>query len=219
MEFIHSLFYWLITATWVRLVVKINIKGEISGRENIPRKGPLIIASNHINEADPPIIAALIPRRIVWMGKQELFDILFFGGLYHLYGAIPVRRFQADLKALRKAQEALRKGLALGMFPEGTRSRSGHLGKGEPGTALIALRTGAPILPIGIAGTETVKLPWALFKRTPVRVAIGEPFTLPKVDRIRTPMVEEGTETIMRRIAALLPPQYRGVYAAAVASS
>ena len=214
----NTVFYWANVSTWIRLVVLINLKREVIGLENVPRRGPVILASNHCSEADPAIVITATPRRIVWLGKQELFDIPVFGVLYHFYGVIPVRRFEADLTALRKADEALRRGHVLGMFPEGTRSRDGKLGRGAPGTALIALRSGAPILPVAVSGSEAIVLPGSFLRRTPVRVTFGEPFHLPQVERIRTPVVEECSQLIMRKIAALLPPRYRGEYAAAVAA-
>ncbi len=215
---VHAVWYWTNVFIWIRPVIWINTKHRVTGLEKVPRKGPLILACNHLNEADPGILSALIPRRIAWMTKRELFDIPFWGLHYRLYGAIPVRRFEADLAALHKSEQALRRGLVLGMFPEGTRSRTGGLGKGYPGTALIALRTGAPILPVAIWGTEHIRLPRAFLQRTPVWLAIGEPFSLSKPERIRTPIVQEATDLIMAKIARLLPPQYRGVYAQAAAA-
>lgn len=212
-EWFHTAYYWANVATWVRLIIWLLTEREVKGRENIPRRGPLILASNHMNLADPPVLTALMPRRVVWMAKEELFDIPVFGVLYHLFGCIPVRRFEADLRALRRTQETLRRGLVLGMFPEGTRSAGRGLLPGEPGTALIAMRTGAPVMPVAIWGTEGVRLPAAFFRRTKVSVVFGEPFVLPRRERIRKEDVMEGTELIMRRIAALLPPHYRGAYA------
>jgi 1-acyl-sn-glycerol-3-phosphate acyltransferase len=101
------------------------------------------------------------------------------------------------------------------MFPEGTRSRHPGLGKGHPGTAVIALRSGVPIVPVGVSGTETVGIPSVFFRRTRVRVAFGQPFTLPQGQRLTTELAEEGTERIMKEIAALLPKAYRGAYAGA----
>lgn len=208
-------YYWANINTWVRFLVWLNTRRHVTGLEKIPRKGPLILASNHFSEADPPILSVLFPRRIVWMAKRELFNIPIVGIMYHLFGAIPVRRFEADTTALRQAEETIRRGLALGMFPEGTRGHGGALRKGYPGTALIALRTGAPVLPIALWGTENISLPRAFLQRTSVWVSFGEPFFLPQVERIRTAAVAEGTELIMSKIAALLPPQHRGVYAQA----
>ncbi len=212
-ELFHTIFYWLTALTWARALILLCIKRDVQGWKNIPRRGSLILASNHLNLADPPIITVTFPRRIVWMAKQELFDMPVIGLLYHLYGLIPVRRFEADLRALRRSERALRRGGVLGMFPEGTRSGRPGLNAAEPGTALLALRTGVPVLPVAIWGTEGVRLPAAFFRRTQVHIAFGQPFRLPRPQHIAKEDVQEGTDEIMRRIAALLPPEYRGVYA------
>ena len=212
-DWLHTFFYWLNVWTWGQPLIWLVTKREVKGRKNIPRRGPLILASNHLNLADPPILTSLIPRRVVWMAKQELFDVPVLGLLfYRSVGCIPVRRFEADLRALRRSQQALRRGYILGMFPEGTRGGRRGLKPGEPGTALLALRTGAPVLPVAIWGTEGVKLPAALFRRTHAHVVFGEPFYLSKSKRPTREQVTEGTDQIMRRIAALLPLEYRGVY-------
>ncbi len=209
---LQGLFYWFCVHTWVRLILLIVTSRDIKGRENIPREGGVILTSNHFSVGDPPILTGVFPRRLAWMAKQELFDIPVFGKLYNMGGFIPVRRFEGDLHALRLSQRALRRGLVLGMFPEGTRS-GGRLGRGEPGSALIALRTGAPILPVAIWGTENAKLPRDLLRRTHVNIRYGEPFRLPESTRVTKEQVAAGTEEIMTRIAALLPAQYRGAYA------
>ena len=209
----HAAYYWVNVMTWVRLIIRLVIRSRIQGLERVPRKGALILASNHLNLADPPILTALTPRRIIWMGKQELFDIPVFGILYHLFGCIPVRRFHADLRALRRSQETLQRGLVLGMFPEGTRSGETGLGQGEPGTALLALRTNTPVMPVAIWGTEGIKLPRDFFRRTTVQIVYGEPFYLPRPERLTKEAVEAGAHTIMRHIAELLPERYRGIYA------
>jgi 1-acyl-sn-glycerol-3-phosphate acyltransferase len=210
----HAVFYWINVRSWASAIILLVTRREIKGRERIPRKGALILASNHLNLADPPILTVMMPRRVVWMGKQELFDIPVFGVLYHLFGCIPVRRFHADLRALRRSQEALQRGLVLGMFPEGTRSGEAGMGPGEPGTALLAMRTNTPIMPVAIWGTEGVRLPRAFLPPwTSVHIVFGEPFYLTKPQRVTKEAVEEGAEQIMRRIAALLPERYRGVYA------
>jgi len=209
----HAVFYWVNIRSWASALVWLVTRRDIKGREGIPRKGGLILASNHLNLTDPPILSIVMPRRVVWMSKQELFDIPVFGLLYHLFGCIPVRRFQADLRALRRSQDALQRGLVLGMFPEGTRSAGRGLGQAEPGTALLAIRTDTPVMPVAIWGTEGVKLPRDFFRRTPVHMVFGEPFRLPKPQRLTKEAVEEGADLIMRRIAELLPERYRGVYA------
>jgi len=209
----HAVFYWVNIRSWAWLIVWLVTRRAIRGREGLPSQGALILARPPLNLADPPILTVVMPRRVVWMGKQELFDIPVFGLLYHLLGCIPVRRFQADLRALRRSQAALQRGLVLGMFPEGTRSAGQGLTRAEPGTALLAIRTDTPVMPVAIWGTEDVRLPRDFFRRTPVHVVFGEPFRLPKPQRLTKEAVEEGADLIMRRIAELLPERYRGVYA------
>ena len=212
-ERLQEAFYWLNIWTWIRPALWVVTRQDIMGKENVPRKGALIFTCNHFSIGDPPLLLGIFPRRIVWMAKQELFDAPVFGKLYNLGGFIPVRRFEGDLRAIRRSQDALRRGRVLGMFPEGTRS-GGHLGRAEPGTALIALRTGAPVLPAAIWGTEHVELPRDLFRRTRVRVRFGEPYRLPNPGRITRESIARGSDEIMRRIAELLPAEYRGEYAA-----
>jgi len=210
----HAVFYWINVRSWMSALIWLVTRRDIKGRERIPRKGGLILASNHLNLTDPPILTVMMPRRVVWMSKQELFDIPVFGFVYNLFDCIPVRRFQADLRALRRSQEALRRGLVLGMFPEGTRSGESGLGRGEPGTALLAMRTNTPVMPVAIWGTEGIRLPRVFFPPwTSVHVVFGEPFRLPKPQRLTKEAVEEGADLIMRRIAELLPERYRGIYA------
>jgi 1-acyl-sn-glycerol-3-phosphate acyltransferase len=151
-----------------------------------------------------------------------MFGWPILGPAFRAFGAFPVRRTEADLAALRQATELIEEGRTLIMFPEGTRSRTGGLTKAHPGTGLLALRTGAPIVPVAVTGTFGVSWPWIFLKPYSIKrvtVTFGEPFTLPPVDRINTKSAEAATEAIMRRIAALLPEQYRGVYAEATPES
>ncbi|MGH2587591.1 MAG: lysophospholipid acyltransferase family protein [Dehalococcoidia bacterium] len=207
----YAFFYRLMTRTML-VVVWIFGRYKVTGKERVPADGPLIVVANHLNNADPPLLGASIPRRIHFMAKQELFDSR--GGIFvRWFGSFPVRRFEADLAALRQAQSILKEGGVIGMFPGGHRSDGGGMGPPHPGTALIALRTGVPLLPVGITGTEAIRTAKVLLQKPPIRVVIGEPFVLPADRRITAEQVRAGTEEIMRRIAALLPPRYRGVYA------
>ncbi len=207
----EAAFYWL-TTRLMRLVVWTFGRYEVVGRERVPRTGPLLVVANHLHNADPPLLGASIPRRIRFMAKQELFARRPWGFFIRLFGAFPVRRFEADLQALRRAEQLLREGWAVGMFPEGHRSHGRGLQTPFPGTALLALRSGASVLPVAITGTEVIRSPAVLFKKPRIRVVIGEPFTLPTAGRITSETVHAATEEIMRRIAALLPPAYRGIY-------
>ena len=151
--------FYQVNIAWVRALLWAVSSRDVRGLENVPRKGPLILASNHLNNADPPVLGATTPREISWLTKAEWFKTPLIGWMFKMGGMIPVRRFEADLGALREAQEMLQAGGCLGMFPEGTRSKTAELQRGEPGSALIALRTGAPVQPVALWGTEKVRLP------------------------------------------------------------
>ena len=185
---------------------------EAVGREHVPASGGVIVVSNHLNNADPPMIQRALPRYIVFMAKKEMLDAPLVGLLFRAWGAFPVRRGEADLGALRTACQVVQRGEMLMMFPEGTRSRTGQIGEGHPGTAMIARRTGAPILPVAITGTEGIAWPGVFLRPrsiSHVRVAIGEPFVLGKDGRANSQALRADTDEIMAHIAALLPKQYR----------
>jgi len=188
--------------------------------ERVPLRGPLIVVSNHMNLADPPLLCASIPRRVVFMAKEELVYSRRGGHLIRAFGALPVRRGALDREALRQTRALLERGMALGMFPEGTRSRNGQMQRAYPGTALIALRSGVPILPVGITGTEKIRNMRQVLARPRITVTIGEPFHLPPLQgRASAAELVDLTKLIMARIARLLPPSYRGVYSGAVEAS
>jgi 1-acyl-sn-glycerol-3-phosphate acyltransferase len=214
MSLINEIFY-RINSAWVQALVFLCTKRDIKGRENVPREGPLIVVSNHMNNADPPVLEIAIPRNVRWLTKAEWFKTPVIGWLFKLAGMIPVKRFEADLHALREAQKLLDRGGCLGMFPEGTRSKGKGLKTGEPGSALIALRSGAPILPIALWGTENVRLPRDIFGRTRVHMRIGKPFVLRPANpkKVTREDIAAGTHQIMATIAEMLPEKFRGVYA------
>jgi 1-acyl-sn-glycerol-3-phosphate acyltransferase len=201
-----------------RAMTHVAIEGAI---HEMPREGPLIIASNHASNLDVPVIGAwLIPklgRRIHWLGKKELFDWPIVGWVAAHGGVHPVDRGGADVDAFRLAQRILDGGHVLFVFPEGTRSPDGALQEARDGIALLALRTGAPIVPVGISGSHRV---WPKGQRLPhpggrVTVHVGRPFRpadeLPE-STDRTTAKRLTTRMIMNRIADLLPPRQRGAY-------
>ena len=216
MKYVRPVIYWPARALIIGIALLVA-RIEVVGREKMPRQGALILVSNHLNNADPPVLGIISPRRLVFMAKHEALRWPIVGLFIRLGAAFPVRRFEADIGALRRASLVLREGEVLAMFPEGTRSKEGRLGDAYPGTALVALRSGSPILPIGVTGTEGISVSRVLRdavrrRRAHVRVVIGDPFFLPPVSRITAEEVARCTDVIMSRIAFLLPSSYRGQY-------
>ncbi len=205
---------------FARAMSRITVEGAI---EEIPRTGPVILAANHASNLDAVVLGSwLMPklgRRIHWLGKKELFDWPLVGWAAANGGVHPVDRGAADVEAFRLAKRILDEGHILFVFPEGTRSPDGALQEAQDGVAVLAIRTGAPIVPLGIAGSNRV---WPKGQKLPhpggrVTARVGRPFrpadALPPDTDRRTakPLV---TRMIMDRIAALLPPSQRGVYGA-----
>ena len=187
---------------------------EVRGRERVPRTGPLIIVANHQSNADPPVMVYAIPRAIFFMAKRSLFWGPVVSYLLRAVHVYPVDRDGRDTDALRWAQRTLSGGDALLIFPEGTRSPGG-LRKATDGLAYLALSSGATVLPVAITGTERIRGMFCIaFHFQRLRVAIGEPLTLPRPEgRLSRVHLQQATDEVMTRIAALLPPSYRGVYA------
>jgi 1-acyl-sn-glycerol-3-phosphate acyltransferase len=205
------IFYW--TATYVlRFVLMVVGRWKVNGREHLPREGGVILVSNHLSNADPPILGAAVARRRVrFMAKQELFKYPF-GIVPRLYGAFPVKRFEADLGALMNAERLLKRGEILGMFPEGTRTRTGVIGKPHPGTALIAIRSGVPVVCCSLSGTEALRKPLNLLKKPRITVTLSEPITFEQQKRPTPEAIEAATKAIFDRIIDGLPDEYHRTY-------
>jgi len=206
--------FYYVGRVMVWVLLSLLTRWRVRGKENIPSQGPLLIVANHLNLADSPLLGVSLSRKVVFMAKEELFRSSFSGYFIRSFGAFPVHRGQLDREALRQAGQALAQGQALGMFPEGMRSRGGQLRRAFHGSALIALRSGAPILPVGITGTEKIKGAAWLLRRPQITVNIGHPFHLPPVSsKLTKAELAELTNYIMGHIAELLPLEYRGHYA------
>lgn len=161
--------YWLLWCV-AHVVVRVLYRVSYTGGGNVPRKGPVIICANHLGWWDPVIFALACRRRIYFMAKAELFRNKAFALLLRALGAFPVRRGEPDRAALTRALDLLKEGKALGIFPEGTRDRTGAFRRAEPGVGLIILKSGAPVVPGYFSG------PYGF--RRPVRLVIGRPVTV-----------------------------------------
>lgn len=198
----------------MRLLLLFFTRWQVTGRENIPSQGPVLIIANHINTADPPLLSVSIGRRVIFMAKEELFRSRIIGYFVRTFGSFAINRQRPDRQALRNAHRVLADGIALAMFPEGKRSHNAQLQTAFPGSALIATRDRSiPILPVGIHGTENIKGVFWLLSRPKITVNIGPPFYLPttngKLTRVELARL---TGFMMRHIAELLPSEYRGIY-------
>lgn len=182
--------------------------------KKVPLHGPLILITNHINFLEAPIIyTRLMPRKMTAFGKIETWNGAFLGWLFTLWGIIPIERGEPDRKALRSGLAALKEKQILGIAPEGTRSNHGRLLKGHPGVVMMALLSGAPILPVVHYGSEKYKQNFKRLKRTEVNILVGKPFMLDVGNKkVTHAMREQMTTDIMIQMAKLLPPAYRGEY-------
>lgn len=168
---------------------------KMEGKENIPKTGPVIICSNHISNLDPPIVGVTSPRTIYFMAKEELFKNKIIGGILKRVHAFPVKRGMRDRQALRDGLAVLKEGQTLGLFPEGTRSKTGEIGKGLAGAGFFAMKSNATIIPCAIVG------PYKPF--TPLKVVYGKPVMIEKLVKEKA-SAQEVTDKIMTEIQKLL---------------
>jgi 1-acyl-sn-glycerol-3-phosphate acyltransferase len=186
---------------------------ERQGWEHIPPSGPVIMMINHVAFLDPVILTGLMPRPLVSMAKVEAYEDKVLGPLLHAFDSIPVNRGAADLSALRRVLDALEAGLAVLIAPEGHRSESGGLGEAHEGIAFVAYRAKVPIVPVGISGTPAFKHNYWKMKKTPITYRFGQPFTLDSGgERVTADILKQMTDEAMYQLAALLPPEQRGLY-------
>jgi len=199
----------------IRAAMLLLTRTHVRGCENVPPSGAAIVVSNHIASIDPGILVGVLPRPIALMSKIENYrgPLKLF---MPMVGAFTVRRGAVDRRALTTAEHVLRQGRLLCLFPEGTRSHNGALGAAHGGAALLALKSGALIVPVALTGTQRVfrrRFPW--LGRPRVTVTIGAPFSVKPLERpARREDRDQVTELMMTHIAALLPPELRGDYTA-----
>jgi len=199
----------------LRPLMYLFTKTEFYGAEHIPETGPLMVVTNHLSRLDIPLLF-LTPKReeIRAMVTDKYLEYPFLKIIILLAESIWLDRTKADYAAFRQAEDVLKQGYALGISPEGTRSKSGKLQAGKPGAALLASKTGVTIVPVGLAGTESGFKKLFRLKRPRLVARFGPSFNLEPLNREnRSEKLQEYTDEIMCRIAALLPAEYRGVYA------
>lgn len=180
----------------LRFLFSIFFRFQVIGVENIPKTGPAIICPNHISNLDPPIVGCASTRIIHFMAKEELFKIPLFRKLLERLYAFPVNRSGGGRKALKTSLELLKQDKILGIFPEGTRSKTGKLGKGHIGAALLASKVGAPIIPTAIIG------PYRLFR--PVCIIFGKPINPQECGKDSENPVQDLTDHLMQEIQGLI---------------
>jgi 1-acyl-sn-glycerol-3-phosphate acyltransferase len=195
------------------LITLFTMKARVSGMENFPEKGPALVLINHLGDADAVLLGASIPYPIDALGKIELHEHPVVGGIFRAYGVIWIHRGRPDRKALHAALAGLAEGRVIAMAPEGRESVTGALEDGHQGAAFIALKSGAPVVPIVMTGTENSNIYGHIkrFKRAAVTLTVGKPFVLQEATDRHT-RLQEGTRQIMQTLAGLLPESYRGHY-------
>ena len=206
--------YYTIGTSLTRFFFTLFARCQVEGKEAIPPKGPLIVVSNHISNADVPLLAMSLPRKLFFMAKGGLFKGPIASSILDGLGVHRLKREGTDVAALRWALRLLERDVALLIFPEATRSRTAPMNRAGPGVGYLALKTQVPILPVAITGTEGVSAMWRVpFPFCRMNVRIGEPFTLPIIEgKLTRSLLEHATEMIMYRLASLLPERYRGYY-------
>lgn len=204
-------------------IIRIIIRGlfntltrvRIQGIENVPQTGGCLLAVNHLSMLEPPLVFGMLKReKITALVAKKHRQKLFFRWLIRAVDGIWINREETDFQALREALAFLKDGGALGIAPEGTRSQTGALIEAKPGVAYLADKARVPVVPVAVTGTETAFSQLKRLRRPNLDLRFGEPFDLPPVKRnTRAEDLQRNTDEIMCRIAALLPPPYRGVYA------
>ncbi|HEX7461458.1 MAG TPA: lysophospholipid acyltransferase family protein [Dermatophilaceae bacterium] len=207
-----GLMLYLLTRTLVAPVARLIYRPVIEGRENIPRSGPLLLASNHLSFIDSFVIPLVTPRRVVFLAKSEYFTGTGIRGvwmrwLFTAMGAVPVQRgsLVAAQDELDSALAVLKKGLAFGIYPEGTRSRDGRLYRGRTGVAWLALTADCPVVPVALKGTQDIQpVGSRVLRIRRIAVRFGEPLDFGHLRGAKPgPARREATDAIMEAIREL----------------
>ncbi len=187
---------------------------RFEGVENVPKEGGIIVATNHMSRMDIPLLFVNPARKdITALVADKYVNYPGISWFAKTAGAIYIDRDRADFGAFREAQKLIKAGIAMGIAPEGTRSKVHELLEGKAGTILLALRTGAPIVPVGLAGTENSFTKLFTFRKPHMVARFGKPFVIDEIPREnREQLLQKAVDEIMCRIAALIPARYWGFY-------
>ncbi len=198
-----------------RFLFRLLTRVEVIGLGKVPLSGGCILATNHLSRLDPPLLFMLIERDdLTALVADKYQKYPFIPWLVNTLKGIWIHREEADFGALKDALRYLQQGGLLGIAPEGTRSRSRGLLPGKPGVAYLADKASVPVVPVAISGTEGAIFKLLTLRRPKIRVVFGDPIYFPPLERERRDeMLQHHTDEILCRIAALLPAEYRGVYA------
>ncbi len=200
----------------IRWLFKIISHIKVTGLENIPRGTPYVVAINHVSIFDPPLVLSLWPEMLEAVGAVDVFDKPLQGDLLRIYGVIPVHRGEYDRVLIDTMLAILRSGRPLMIAPEGGRSHGAGLRQAKPGVAYILDEARVPVVPVALVGTTDDVLQRALHLHRPLlELRVGKPFTLPPLagtGAARRAARQANADIVMQHIAALLPPEYRGVY-------
>jgi len=205
-----------IVALILRAITDAMFRVDDAQLARVPEHGPLILIANHVHIPEiPTLYLRLLPRRVRGMVQAEqILKKSLASWILGLFGTIPLHRGEADLAALRQALRTLAEGDMILLDPEGTRSHDGRLQPGHPGAVLLAVRSGAPLLPIVHYGSENYRTNLRRLRRTEMHFAVGRPFRLkPEAARVFHARRQQIVDEVMAQMAALLPAQYRGAYA------
>ncbi|MBU1050760.1 1-acyl-sn-glycerol-3-phosphate acyltransferase [Candidatus Bipolaricaulota bacterium] len=199
-------------AAWI--VARSLFRIDARDLDRIPMEGPFILVSNHVSAFElPPLRMLMNPRPVRTLAKAETWDKKLLGWVLDQWETIPIKRGESDMAALRTALQVLKDGDILGIMPEGTRSGSGQLGRGNPGVSILALKSGCPIVPMAFWGVEKTKTNVKKLRRTDFHLRAGHPFRLDvPANKPTHEDRQKLADTVMEHIAALLPEEYRGVY-------
>ena len=198
-----SLMYQLVSYLLVFPVFRGLLRGRTSGNALVPLQGPLVVVANHGSHLDPPLLGHALGRPVAFMAKADLFQIPILGSIIRACGAYPVKRGASNREAIRTASARLEEGWAIGVFLDGARQRDGRVNQPRPGAALLAARSGAPLLPVAIINSHRALGRGRRWPRlVPVELRIGEPIPAP-ISR-RKPELEATTLDLQRRINSLI---------------